>query len=471
MLFNSLHYIIFFPFVVAVFFLLKKVRLRQIFLLLAGWYFYAVWKPEYIFLLLISTLTDYILAQKIEQTEDVKKRRIYLIISIAVNLGILFGFKYFSFFDRNIHRFLAHYNLFHGSTFEDILLPIGISFYTFQTISYTIDVFKKKIKAETDFIKFALFVSFFPQLVAGPIERAEHMIPQFERKTFWDYKRITNGLKLMFWGFFQKIVIADSMAHFVDYMYNNPSGFHNIQVILITFFFAIQIYGDFSGYTDIARGTAKIMGYDLSINFRSPYFAHSFNEFWQRWHISLSTWFRDYLYIPLGGNRVKSKFRHAFNVMTTFVLSGFWHGASWTFLIWGGLHGTYYLVELYLKKYFPVKTKSLLVNIFKTGLVFMFVNLAWIFFRAKSVTIAWTLIKNIFNFNHVGINLNQAEIARNLFLISVLFGVHILERKKDIISYVSEQNTVVRWSVYYLFSILFLIFGNFGLNEFIYFQF
>lgn len=470
MLFNSIHYIFFFPLVVAVFFLLKKVRFRQIFLLAASWYFYAVWKPEYIFLLLISTLTDYFLAQKIEKEEKAKKRKVLLILSLLVNIGILFGFKYFSFFDHNVQRALAYFNIFHETSFENVLLPIGISFYTFQTISYTIDVYKREIEAERDFIKFALFVSFFPQLVAGPIERAAHILPQFKKKTFWDHRRITYGLKLMFWGFFQKLVIADSMAGFVDHVYAHPQSYHNLEVVLVTFFFAVQIYCDFSGYTDIARGTAKVLDYDLRLNFRLPYFANSFHSFWERWHISLSTWFRDYVYIPLGGNRVSNR-RHAFNIMSTFLLSGFWHGAGWTFIIWGSLHGIYYLAEFHARRLWKWDMTKFHLRIIKTTIVFALVNLAWIFFRSESVTISWILIKNTFDFSSVGVNLDRPTLLLNLILSAILFIIHLLERKKDIVRLVSEQKPFIRWSLYYLFALIFLFFGNFGIKEFIYFQF
>jgi len=472
-LFNSLHFIIFLPIVVFIFFSLKKVKSRQILLLIASWYFYSVWKPEYIVLLLASTLVDYFVALKIQKTSEEKKRKILLWLSIFVNLGILFSFKYFYFFDKNLSRFLAHYHFLghgQGNSFTQLLLPVGISFYTFQTMSYTIDVFKKRILPEKNFVKFALFVSFFPQLVAGPIERAGHLLPQFNKLTTIDYKRITAGLKLIFWGFFQKIVIADSLSLIVNTVYNNPGSYHGADIWVATFFFAFQIYCDFSGYTDIARGTAKILGYHLRINFKLPYFAKSFADFWHRWHISLSTWFRDYVYIPLGGSKTNSKLRFTFNIMFVFILSGFWHGAGWTFIIWGTLHGLYYLAE----RFFPfkiLKDTNTFNKILKISFVFIAVNFAWIFFRSQSVKIALTLINESFNFSGSTLNFNHLLLAKSFFLVGIIFIINLIERKKDIITFISEKPVFMRWSVYYAAGILLLFLGNFGIQEFIYFRF
>jgi len=468
-LFNSLHFIIFFPVVVFIFFSLKRVKTRQILLLVASWYFYAVWKPEYIVLLLASTLVDYFVSLEINKTSEKKKRLILLWLSIIVNLGILFTFKYFHFIDKNIYRFFG-YQLFKGQGFENILLPVGISFYTFQTMSYTIDVYKKRILPEKNFVKFALFVSFFPQLVAGPIERAGHLLPQFNKLTKIDYKRITEGLKLMFWGFFQKIVIADTLSLIVHEVYNNPGKYHGFDIWMATFFFAFQIYCDFSGYTDIARGAAKVLGYHLRINFKLPYFAKSFADFWHRWHISLSTWFRDYVYIPLGGSKTNSKSRFIFNILFVFILSGFWHGAGWTFIIWGTLHGIYYLAERFVPFTIFKKTNTL-NSILKISLVFIAVNFAWIFFRSQSVRIALTLIKNSFDFSHSLLNFNHFLLLKSFLLIGIVFIINLIERKKDIVSFISQKSVLFRWSVYYAAGIILVLFGNYGIQEFIYFRF
>ncbi len=469
MLFNSLHFIIFLPIVVFIFFSLKKVKSRQIFLLIASWYFYAVWKPEYIVLLLASTSVDYFVSLRINKTSEKKKRLILLWLSIIVNLGILFTFKYFHFVDKNVYRFLG-YQLFQGQGFENILLPVGISFYTFQTMSYTIDVYKKRISPEKSFVKFALFVSFFPQLVAGPIERAGHLLHQFEKLTTVNYKRITEGLKLMFWGFFQKIVIADTLSLLVNEVYNHPGKYHGFDIWIATFFFAFQIFCDFSGYTDIARGTAQVLGYHLRINFKLPYFAKSFADFWHRWHISLSTWFRDYVYIPLGGSQTSSKSRFIFNILFVFIISGFWHGAGWTFIIWGTLHGIYYLAE----RFFPFtifKKTTGLTKIIKISFVFIAVNFAWIFFRSQSVSIALTLIKNSFDFSHSLPDFNHFLLLKSFLLIGIVFIINLIERKKDIVSFISEKSVLFRWSVYYAAGIILVFFGNFGIQEFIYFRF
>jgi D-alanyl-lipoteichoic acid acyltransferase DltB (MBOAT superfamily) len=340
-------------------------------------------------------------------------------------------------------------------------------------MSYTIDVYRKKNIPENKFWNFALFVSFFPQLVAGPIERFSKLMPQFEKKHVFEYKRVTSGLKLIFWGFFQKIVIADSMQRFVEIVYSNPSNYQGLDILLVTLFFGVQIYGDFSGYNDIARGSARILGYELSINFNLPYFSKSFAEFWRRWHITLSSWFRDYVYIPLGGNRSKTKIRIYFNLMITFVLSGFWHGASWTFIIWGMLHGIYYISERLFNSRFGVLVfyKYKLFKVFKIIFVFALVNFAWIFFRSKSITIAYTLIQNLFDFSLIKLSFDRTSVAINIILSSLLFIVHFIERKKDIITFVSEQNLIVRYSIYYTLILIMIGFGNFGLQEFIYFQF
>ncbi len=473
MLFNSIHFIIFLPIVVIVFFLLKNVKARQIFLVAASWFFYSVWKPEYIFLLLASTCIDYFVSLKMQQSSAERKRKLLLWISIAGNLLILFSFKYFYFFDKNIARFLAYFQLFdygQSSYFSDLLLPVGISFYTFQTMSYTIDVYKRRILPERNFVKYALFVSFFPQLVAGPIERAENLLPQFDKLTKIEYNRISKGLKLIFWGFFQKIVIADTLSSIVNVVYNHPDSYFGMDIWLATLLFAVQIYCDFSGYTDIARGTAQILGYQLRINFNLPYFAKSFSDFWHRWHISLSTWFRDYVYIPLGGNRTGSDLRFAFNILFVFTLSGFWHGAGWTFVIWGFLHGFYYLAEHFFP-YKILKKENALNNILRIIFVFTALNFAWIFFRSQSVSIALTLIENAFDFSGTRLNFDRFLLLKSMFFIGIIFLVHLIERKQDIITYLSEKNVIVRRAIYYIVGLIMLFFGNYGIQEFIYFRF
>ena len=339
MLFNSLQFIVFFPIVVAAYFALNA-KYRWILLLLASYYFYMCWSYKYIVLIMISTVVDYVAGILMYKLEKQRARKLLLLASLTTNLGLLFFFKYFNFFGDSINFVFERFNIFARVPAYEYLLPVGISFYTFQTLSYTIDIYRRKQKPEYHFGRFALFVSFFPQLVAGPIERSVNLIPQFRQDFKFEYERVKEGILLMVWGFFKKVVIADRLAEYVNLVYNNPADFAGLQNVIATFFFSFQIYCDFSGYSDIAIGSALIMGYRLMTNFRRPYFAASIGEFWHRWHISLSTWFRDYVYISLGGNRVV-KWRYYYNLFITFLVSGLWHGAEWTFVIWGAIHGFY----------------------------------------------------------------------------------------------------------------------------------
>ena len=348
MLFNSLEFIIFFPIVVAAYFALKP-KYRWILLLLASYYFYMAWNYKYIVLILISTTIDYFAGINIHRSNNPRTRKALLLVSLVANLGLLFFFKYFNFFGDSINYLFDKINIFYNIPAYHYLLPVGISFYTFQTMSYTIDIYNGKQEPERHFGRFALFVSFFPQLVAGPIERSVNLLPQFRKHYDFDYERVKNGILLMVWGFFKKVVIADRLAEYVNMVYNHPHDFGGLHNMIATFFFSFQIYCDFSGYSDIAIGSAMIMGYTLMTNFRRPYFSMSIREFWQRWHISLSTWFRDYVYIPLGGNRVV-KWRWYYNLFITFLVSGLWHGAEWTFVIWGALHGFYLIFAIWTTK-------------------------------------------------------------------------------------------------------------------------
>ncbi|MDD3264071.1 MAG: MBOAT family protein [Candidatus Nanoarchaeia archaeon] len=347
MMFNSIVFLLFFIIVVIIYYLIKP-KYRWILLLISSYIFYMSWKIEYIILIIISTLIDYFMGLKIYQSSNLKKRKIFLIISLISNLGILFIFKYFNFFISSIGSIFTLFNISYIPISLKVLLPVGISFYTFQTMSYTIDVYRKKLNPEKHLGRFAVYVSFFPQLVAGPIERATNLLPQFSKESEENkrlkYENVKEGISLMIIGYFKKIVIADNLAIIVNQIYSNPTGYSSIMLIIATIFFSFQIYGDFSGYSDIARGISKIMGYDLMINFKRPYFAKSIGEFWKRWHISLSTWFRDYLYIPLGGNKVTIK-RNLFNLFLVFLISGIWHGANYTFIIWGALNGIYLIIE------------------------------------------------------------------------------------------------------------------------------
>jgi len=488
MLFNSLQFLIFFPIVVTIFFLLPQKR-RWILLLIASYYFYMCWKVEYIVLIIISTLIDYFVAQQMNKLKEKAKKKKWLYLSLMSNLGILFGFKYFNFINENVQTFFDHFNVFYNVPAFEVLLPVGISFYTFQTLSYTIDVYNGKTKAQKHLGVFAVFVSFFPQLVAGPIERSNRLLPQFFIKHSFSYERARYGLQQMMWGFFKKVVIADRLAIVVDGVYNNLDNYSGFPLIVATIFFTFQIYCDFSGYSDIAIGSARVMGFELMENFKRPYFSKSISEFWKRWHISLSSWFRDYLYIPLGGNKVV-KWRWYYNLFITFLVSGFWHGANWTFIVWGALHGTYLISAIIL-----TKPKELILNflklrnttihkLYQVTFTFLLAVFAWIFFRANNITDAMYVITHLFtdigdytNFaamklklRGLGVGMNDLLISFGLIIFMELFNLY--ERGGDVWLKLKSKPKWLRWSVYYIiiFGILFLAPYS-KVSNFIYFQF
>ena len=488
MLFNSLQFVIFFPIVIILYFLIPYKK-RWILLLIASYYFYMCWKVDYILLIIISTLIDYICSNKMSQIKEKVKRKKWLLTSIFSNIGILFGFKYFNFFSENIQTLFNNYNVFYEMPLFNVLLPVGISFYTFQTLSYTIDVYNNKTPAQRHLGVFAVYVSFFPQLVAGPIERSNHLLPQFFREHDFSYIRVKAGLQKMLWGFFKKIVIADNLAILVDGVYNNVDNYSGLTLIVATIFFTFQIYCDFSGYSDIAIGTAKVMGFELRENFKRPYFSKSIREFWQRWHITLSTWFRDYLYIPLGGNRT-IKWRWYYNIFITFLVSGLWHGANWTFVIWGALHGTYLIIALALtnpKKQFSslIQKQSKSFNkLLDVTITFILVAFAWIFFRANNLDDAIYIISNLFvNYNEIlnlselrtqfrGLGLFQEDLIKCFLLILALFLYSSYERSGNVWEKLQEKPKWIRWSIYYIlvYGILFIA-PHSNVNNFIYFQF
>lgn len=491
MLFNSISFMIFFPIVVFIFFIVPY-RFRWIFLLAASYYFYMSWKPQYIVLIIVSTLIDYFAGRMMGRTDDRKKRRKYLLLSIFSNLGLLFTFKYFNFFNMSVGSVFSHFHASYPISNLSLLLPVGISFYTFQTMSYTIDVYRGLQKEEKHLGIFALYVSFFPQLVAGPIERSLNLLPQFRRETSFDFDRVAGGLKLMLWGLFKKVVIADRVAFLVNTVYGNPHNFAGFQLVLATLFFAFQIYCDFSGYSDIAIGAAQILGFKLMDNFNRPYFSKSISEFWKRWHISLSTWFRDYLYIPLGGSRVRVE-RWYFNLFITFLISGFWHGANWTFLVWGALNGVYLIVETILNPYVKavekklrIKTHSMPYKLMKVGGTFLLVLFAWIFFRANSLSDAFSVIGRIHisffkTFMEIAtLNENAIDklgIGKLDFIIavaSILFMefVHTIQRHGSIRNMLRKKPLFLRYAVYIIFIFGIIAFGTFvNSSSFIYFQF
>lgn len=479
MLFNSLEYPFFFLVVAFLHFLLPH-SFRWLFLLGSSYLFYMCWRVNYATLMLLSTLVDYACALGIERISSKKTRKFLLGLSLAFNLGLLFTFKYYHFFLHEIQTFCNAYGIAIFLPNLELLLPVGISFYTFQTMSYTVDVYLRRIPAETHFGYFALYVSFFPQLVAGPIERASHLLPQFREPKIFTPTDTIEGLRRILWGLFKKVVIADHLAGYVNLVYKDPTLYHGPQFWLATYFFAFQIYCDFSGYSDIAIGSARILGYDLMENFKHPYFSRSIPEFWARWHISLSTWFRDYLYIPLGGNRVAVA-RWYLNLMIVFVISGLWHGANWTFLIWGFLHGIYQLATLQVKKRHLIaieKNPNSLwsippwwIHVLLVFLNFHLVCVAWIFFRAKNVSDAFYILSHLFSTGSSHLALSFGNTNLTLGVLSILFLLSVEAIKEFLQWDITRCPTWLRWIFYYLliFGILYL--GAFDVHEFIYFQF
>ncbi len=477
MLFNSFEFIVFFLIVVPTYFLFPH-KYRWIFLLIASYYFYMCWKPGYAVLIFGSTVVTYLCGLFVEKNRGNKKRqKFFLISSFLINFGILFLFKYFNFINASLSQLFGSLGIGWEVSNLDILLPVGISFYTFQAVGYSIDVYRGDIKAEKNFGIYALFVSFFPQLVAGPIERSRNLLHQLKEEHHFDMDRLVEGLKMMLMGFFKKVVIADRLAFYVNQVYNNPDAHTGSTFILATFFFAIQIYCDFSGYSDIAIGCSHIMGFKLMQNFNIPYFANSIGGFWKRWHISLSSWFGDYVYIPLGGNRVKY-WRWVFNILVVFVVSGFWHGANWTFMVWGALHGAYYVVEKGIRKllkflFGEFELKSVL-KIIPVLLIFIMVCISWIFFRASDIKSAWYILSHIFTEPLSKLYLGESQwiTLLSLLLVFVLLFVEYLQYRGLASIYFSESkiSRPIRWA-WYLFMLFSISILGVGGSNFIYFQF
>jgi len=450
--------------------------------LIASYYFYMSWKAEYVILIIISTLATYITGLQMGKLKQKNKRKKYLITSIVINLGLLFAFKYFNFFNDSLRNVLQAFSLSFNLPYLQVLLPIGISFYTFQALSYSIDLYNGKIKSEKNLGIFALYVSFFPQLVAGPIERAKNLLPQFLKKQKFDYNRICEGLILMLWGFFLKIVIADRLALLVNMVYGNVTAYSGIPLILATLFFCFQIFCDFAGYSFIAIGCALIMGFRLMNNFKRPYFSKSISEFWRRWHISLSTWFRDYVYIPLGGNRVKKR-RLFFNLLIVFLIAGIWHGANWTFIIWGGLNGFYLMFAIITKNSREKIANKIgltkfpkIHSFFKILIIFILINIGWIFFRANNLSDAVYVLTHLFkdwNLNFFGPSLGLGKRALVVAFSSLFFleTIHLIQEKIGIRKFLSKIPSFIRWIIYLIMVMAILLFGVFNKTAFLYFQF
>ncbi|MFI3173622.1 MAG: MBOAT family O-acyltransferase [Bacillota bacterium] len=510
MLFNSFIFLVFFAIVSTTYFVLPQ-KYRWVLLLVSSYIFYMAWEPTLIILIILSTASNYILAQLIYHRKSQRKKKKLLIISLIINFGLLFIFKYSMLINETFmaiyHEIATVFFTASGNEPEratlladnlliryplekySIILPMGISFYTFQAVAYTVDVYRGVIKPVSEYGIFSLYITFFPQLVAGPIERSKNLMPQFFKEHHFDKERVLYGLKIMVYGFFKKIVIADRLAIVVDTVYNNPREYSGMYLIVATLCFTVQLYCDFSGYSDIAIGSAKVLGFELRENFRNPYFSKSIREFWKRWHISLSSWFTDYVYIPLGGNRC-SENRHFFNLLATFLLSGLWHGANWTFLLWGGLHGIYLIIEILSARFrYDLRRtlyleKTLMGKVVGTVVTMIFVSYAWILFRANTVSDGIYIMTHLFDgfsrfmtkqylyevITSLGVSLYELQL---LFIaVAFLFLSEFCCGKKQVYAQIERLFYGGRLIFYVAISTLILIGGSFYAGgQFIYFQF
>lgn len=482
MLFNSIDFAFFLPIVFLLYWFTtnKNLRLQNLLIVIASYVFYGWWDWRFLSLIIFSTCVDYFVGLNLNTEKNHFKRKVLLWVSIGVNLGFLVFFKYYNFFLDNFINAFSFFGIEINPNSLNVILPVGISFYTFQTLSYTIDVYRRKLEPTSDIIAFAAFVSFFPQLVAGPIERANHLLPQFYTKRIFDYQKAVDGMRQILWGLFKKIVIADNCAEYVNEIFNNSADYSGSTLFLGAFFFTFQIYGDFSGYSDIAIGTARLFGFDLMRNFAFPYFSRDIAEFWRRWHISLSTWFRDYLYIPLGGSRV-GKWKNVRNIFVIFTVSGFWHGANWTFIIWGFLNALYFLPLLLTKRnrnHLEIVAKGKTWPSFKDLasilITFGLTVFAWIFFRAESLSHALRYIEDMFK--HPGSFLLLSVYVKHktiLFLLLIFTIVEWIGREQHYaIGALDDRlkNQTIRYIIYYAIILSIFWFGG-EKQDFIYFQF
>lgn len=496
MLFNSTDFLIFFPIVTLLYFAIPK-KIKNVYLLLCSYFFYMCWNARYALLLLGSTIVTYIVGRLIafipRENADKQKtllRKVFVAVGFVLNLSILFFFKYTYFLVDNVNFIFRNLGIEQIRIPFDIVLPVGISFYIFQALGYTVDVYRGEVEAEKNFITYAAFVSFFPQLVAGPIERSKNLLKQFYEDHTFSFERAKNGILLMLFGYFQKVILADRVAAYVDTVFDYPQYYAGLEIVLAVVLFAFQIYCDFAGYSNIARGCAQVLGFGLMNNFEAPYFATSVSDFWRRWHISLTSWFRDYLYFPLGGSRCTKK-EHYRNIMIVFLVSGLWHGANWTYLIWGGLNGLYQVLGMVLM---PLRKKmSSLLHVhedafshrlLKTVTTFLLIDFTWIFFRADNLHKAIVLIKRMFIINpwilfdgsllKIGLSGVEFAIAFSSILLLVLVDyMHV--RKIEIRKTLQQQDIWFRWCIYLGMIFALLIFGVYGPKfdaaQFIYFQF
>jgi D-alanyl-lipoteichoic acid acyltransferase DltB (MBOAT superfamily) len=495
MLFNSINFLIFFPIVVGIYFLIPK-KLKQLWLLVASYYFYMNWDAKYALLIFAITLLSYggglfLAPERWQGQTTIPKRKKSFVLLIVAVLFLLFLFKYLDFAILNVNRILSVTGFSFQIGLVSLVLPVGISFYTFQALGYLIDVYRGDTPAEKNFIKYALFVSFFPQLVAGPIERSGNLLKQLEEPKEFDYDAAKNGLLLMLWGFFEKLWVADQAAYYVNLVFSSYDWYQPAQVVVAVLLFAVQIYCDFGGYSHIAIGAAQVLGIHLMDNFRQPYLSRTVKDFWRRWHISLSTWFRDYVYIPLGGSRC-SRWKKYRNLMITFLVSGLWHGASWNFVAWGGLHGFYQVIgdvtekpRRQLRQRLHISENNWLLRLFQIFITFILCDIAWLFFRADSLKVALKIGKKVLNpvifsqfYNRSAFLITQDRLRMRQLLLSivVLLVVDILhENGKRIRTWLAQRHIIFRWICYLIVVVGFvlLLVQNYGepAAQFIYFQF
>ena len=487
MLFNSIDFLVFFPVVTGIFFVIPK-KMRCVWLLISSYYFYMSWNPKYAVLIIASTIITFISGIFIEKANTKAGKQFVVTASLVSNLAILAVFKYANFALQTWSAIANHFGIEVIDRNLDLLLPVGISFYTFQALSYTIDVYRENVKAEKNILRYALFVSFFPQLVAGPIERTGNLLRQIQKIKeikLWNFERIRDGLLLMFWGLFQKLVIADRASLLVKEVYNNYQNYGFLELLIASILFAFQIYCDFGGYSNIARGAAQVMGFSLMKNFRQPYLATSIKDFWRRWHISLTSWFTDYLYIPLGGNR-KGALCKYFNILIVFTVSGLWHGASWHFVAWGFVHAVYQILEdLSIK----IKEKagksgchelSFSQRLGKRITTFLLVDIAWIFFAADNLHHVYYIFQQMFSTFQTtsiyGIGLDRGNwfvLCAGIIVLMIVDAIH--EKGREIFSLVNQQAIWFRWTLYLGLIWCIIMFGIYGVDydagQFIYFQF
>ncbi|WP_338733336.1 MBOAT family O-acyltransferase [Mangrovimonas cancribranchiae] len=477
MIFNSLDFAVFLPIVFLLYWFVfnKNHKAQNVLIVVASYFFYGYWDWRFLSLIAFSTLVDFFVGQQLVKTQKKAVRKGLLLLSLLVNLGLLGFFKYYNFFVDNFVSAFSFFGFEIPQYTLHIILPVGISFYTFQTLSYTIDVYREKIEPTKNIVAFAAFVSFFPQLVAGPIERATHLLPQFLKERQFNYVNAVDGLRQILWGLFKKIVVADNCARIVNTIFNDYETHSGSTLLLGAVLFAFQIYGDFSGYSDIAIGTSRLFGFDLKQNFAFPYFSRDIAEFWRRWHISLSTWFRDYLYIPLGGSR-GTQAKVIRNVFIIFLVSGFWHGANWTFIVWGGLNALYFLPLMLAninRHHTDIVASTTLFPSIKECLqitvTFGVTVLAWVFFRSENIHQAWSILSTIFS--HSFFTIPTIRPKDIIVLITILLLVEWFGRKqKHALAYIPIKHKFLRWGVYYVLILIIITFSGTP-QEFIYFQF